>query len=303
MNELHLPSGYTITGRWSGKKFIIIQIIGRGGIGEVYRAYNPEQKEEVAVKIGRNLSSMTKEYECLKMLKGISAVPEVYCLDDCKIQNKTFYFFSMEFIKGQNLKFLMANYNFKLKEALYMTLLVAALLNRLHSFGYVYCDLKPENVVYNRENRQIKLIDFGGIVEKGKGVKEFTPCFDRASWKMGSRWADEKYDVFSLTMFLYVLLNGKSVLPGDKNKLVTMINGLKKATPQTKELLKKGFFQKYNDTTEFFCDLKRLINKQSRKSVLKKKANGDMVLNMVFLFSLVLTSVFFVMALKKLGMI
>ncbi|MDK2836136.1 MAG: serine/threonine protein kinase, bacterial [Thermosediminibacterales bacterium] len=303
MNELHLPAGYTIIGRWTGKKFVIRQVIGRGGIGKVYRAYNPEQKEEVAVKIGRNLSSLTKEYECLKRLKGVSTIPEVYCLDDCKVQNKTFYFFSMELIKGQNLRFLMVNYNFKLKEALYMTLLIAALLNRLHSLGYVYCDLKPENIVYNTENRQIKLIDFGGIVEKGKGVKEFTPCFDRASWKMGSRWADEKYDVFSLTMFLYVLLNGKIVLPGDKNKLIAMINGLKKATPQTKELLKKGFFQKYNNTAEFFCDLKHVIDNQSQKSVLKKELNVDMVLNIVFLFTLVLTSVFFVMVLKKLGMV
>ena len=77
---------------------------------------------------------------------------------------------------------------------------IAIALGILHKNGYIYCDLKPENIIYDKRKSRIVLIDFDGAVKKA-AVVEYTLFFDRSSWGIGTRRADESYDIFDFLCF------------------------------------------------------------------------------------------------------
>src|SRR5690606_6074222 len=65
----------------------------------------------------------------------------------------------------------------------------------LHRRQYTFGDLKTDTVLVS-EYGKIDLIDYGGVTEKGRSVRQFTEVYDRGFWNAGSRKADEAYDLF-----------------------------------------------------------------------------------------------------------
>src|SRR5699024_2740420 len=75
-------------------------------------------------------------------------------------------------------------------------------LEELHKIGYVFGDLKSENIIVTDKPVKIRLIDVGGMTKIGRSVKEYTNFFDRAYWRLGKRLAEPSYDLFAVTMVL-----------------------------------------------------------------------------------------------------
>jgi serine/threonine-protein kinase len=75
-------------------------------------------------------------------------------------------------------------------------------LDRLHQEGWVFGDLKPDNLLVVGPPSRIRWLDVGGTTIKGRSIKEFTEFFDRGYWGMGSRKAEPSYDLFAVAMIM-----------------------------------------------------------------------------------------------------
>ncbi|WLR41940.1 serine/threonine-protein kinase [Bacillus carboniphilus] len=205
MNRIcKLPRGSTITGKWHKGSYIILKSLGHGANGTVYLCQSGSSK--VALKISENNHTITSEVNVLrKLMKVQSASLGPYLVDvDDWIQPQTkkrYFFYAMEYIEGsQFITFLEAN-GLEWTDILVLQLLRS--LGTLHSMGWVFGDLKPDNLIVSSRSYRIRCIDLGGTTLLGRSIKEFTEFFDRGYWDLGTRKAEPSYDLFSVSM-IYV---------------------------------------------------------------------------------------------------
>lgn len=293
MNLPNLEKGHRITGRWSKKHYTIVRPLGRGGIAGVFLAVDLHSGVYVALKISQDLSSLTREYTIMEKISRKGFCPRVYELDDCSIKGENFNFIAMEYIPGITLKELIGK-KVGMAEALSIAGLLAVILNILHRSGFIYCDLKPENIIYDRRKGKIVIIDFGGAVKKGEGVLEFTPVFDRACWGIGSRRADERYDIFALTILLYILLRRRMPYPS-KEGIQQILSYARKSKLR---IIEKGLLMKYRSMKDFFTELNSLKVLEREKTIRKRY---DRILNPLCIVSISIFISLLLITLKKMG--
>ena len=77
-------------------------------------------------------------------------------------------------------------------------------LTYLHANGFVFGDIKMENILVS-DYGAVELIDFGGVTQKGRAVKQFTEIYDRGYWGAGTSIADEAYDIFAFAILFMQL--------------------------------------------------------------------------------------------------
>ncbi len=209
-------AGQIVTGKWKKRTYHLMQTLGKGENGIVYLAEC--QGSSFALKISRDATALSLEWERMRELGTTlaSPCPKVYELDDGEMDGQIAHFFVMDYIEGMNLRQYVSRYGDAVVPGLVSQL--ASLLHSLHEKGYVYGDLKPENVLVNLAKGKPVLIDFGGVTPMGTVIKEFTEIYDRAFWGWGMRKADEHYDYFSLALlgaFLY-----RPMTEGTREKLM-----------------------------------------------------------------------------------
>lgn len=214
-----------ITSKWSCKKYILQKKLGSGGIGEIFLAID-EKGELVALKCSKDIISITKEYNFLCQFKDKSFAPKVYILDDFMKDGEVYHYFSMEYIQGETLKSAVKKGKLSYKAKLNLISLIAKIIKQVNDKGYIYTDLKFENIMIDRKNEIIRLIDFGSLVKVGCTAKEYTPMYDRMCWKRGNRIADMSYQIFALAILMIAILLGRTIDP-TKESLETIIKKLK----------------------------------------------------------------------------
>lgn len=215
-----------IRGIWSGKAYTIVKRLGAGGTGEIYLVTD-DQGGSFAMKVSRDLVSITKEYSSLNSFWGMCFVPKVYELDDFRKDGVLYHFFIMEYIEGYTLRDALSRGKLSFGSKLDIVRIVADALKGINERGFVYTDLKYENIMIDRRNNLIRLIDLGSITPIGGRVKEYTPMYDRSRWNAGSRTADTAYQVFAIIILLISMLLMKDIDP-DKDKLAKVMERLKK---------------------------------------------------------------------------
>ncbi|HYF81906.1 MAG TPA: AarF/UbiB family protein [Clostridia bacterium] len=215
-----------VKGRWSGKTYTTLRKLGAGGIGEIYLVADDDGKS-FAMKISQDLVSITKEYANLNKFDRMCFAPKVYELDDCEKNNKLYHFFIMEYIEGYTLRDAISKEKLPFGSKLDIVRIMADVLKGINEQGYVYTDLKYENIMIDKSNRLIRLIDLGSITPIGDRVKEYTPMYDRSNWNAGSRTADLSYQVFAIIILLISMLLNKDINP-ETEKLPMVLKRLKK---------------------------------------------------------------------------
>jgi serine/threonine protein kinase/Tfp pilus assembly protein PilF len=200
-------------------RYRIIEEIGRGGMGRVYKAEDTELNITVALKIIRpRYSSDPLFIERFKkeMLTARSISQEnVIRIFDLGEAHKIKYI-SMEYIKGQNLRELIrASGTLSLDAALNMTRQMCAALKVAHQKGIVHQDLKPSNVMVDNSGR-VYIMDFGlakavyGLGSEKTGEITGTPQFMSPEQAKGEK-IDQRSDIYSLGAILYEMVTGKLV--------------------------------------------------------------------------------------------
>jgi serine/threonine-protein kinase len=218
-----------IQGQWTKKSYTIIKSLGEGGVGEIYLVRDSEGRI-LALKLSTDIISITKEYNFLVKFSHKSFVPKVYDLDDYIINGKHYHYFTMEYIRGDNLKKTLKKSSIELRTKLRLMCIIIQILRQFNEEGYVYTDLKHENIMIDREKGQIKLIDLGSLVQIGSSVKEYTPMYDRLSWGKGKRIADKSYQIFAIAILFISLIQNRSLDP-TRDKLDLILSNVKKKLP------------------------------------------------------------------------
>jgi tetratricopeptide (TPR) repeat protein len=166
--ERTLPSSEARTGFKRGDslgRYIVLDQLGRGGMGVVYSAYDPELDRRVAIKllrpegIGLNAEEggarMLREAQALARLSHPNVIPvfDVGTLDGQ-------VFITMEFIDGQTLKAWVAEAPRPWREVLSVFIQAGRGLAAAHTSGLVHRDFKPTNVLISKDGR-VRVLDFG----------------------------------------------------------------------------------------------------------------------------------------------
>lgn len=158
-----------------------------------------------AMKVSDDSLSITSEVNVLKhfsKVQGSALGPSLLDVDDWTINGgrQQIPFYIMEYIEGEQfLSFI----NKRGKEWTgILCLQLLSDLGRLHQAGWVFGDLKPDNLLVTERPPRIRCIDVGGTTLQGRAIKEYTEFFDRGYWGLGSRKAEPSYDLFAVAMIM-----------------------------------------------------------------------------------------------------
>jgi serine/threonine protein kinase/tetratricopeptide (TPR) repeat protein len=211
--------------RWSvlGKRYEVIEELGKGGMGKVFRVYDKKLEEEVALKL-----LDTEIYEDKKTLKRfrneIKLARKIGHKNVCKMydlsEEEGVPFITMEYVPGEDLKsFMKRSRQLTLGTALTIAKQVCEGLTEAHSLGIVHRDLKPGNIMIDKEGNA-KIMDFGiaryvrGESITRTGVMVGTPDYMSPEQVEGES-IDERSDLYSLGVILYEMATGKVPFEGD----------------------------------------------------------------------------------------
>jgi serine/threonine protein kinase len=197
----NFPAGTVIRGKWYKQIYTIVKELGYGANGMVYLVQGASGY--LALKMSDSNVSITSEVNVLKSfskVQGTPLGPKLHQVDDWETRGQKIHFYTMEYIQGVNLLSFVQS-----KGSAWTGVLIAQLLSdleRIHNEGWVFGDLKPENLIVTGPPYRIRCIDVGGTTIQGRAIKEFTEFFDRGYWLGASRKAEPTYDLFSVGMIL-----------------------------------------------------------------------------------------------------
>jgi tetratricopeptide (TPR) repeat protein/predicted Ser/Thr protein kinase len=156
-------------------RFVLVGLLGRGGMGEVYAAYDPELDRKVAVKILRARSE-DGEARLLREAQAIAKLqhPNVVVVYDVGKFHDT-VFIAMEFVDGNTLGFWMHAQPRHWRETLRLFREAGRGLAAAHEIGMIHRDFKPDNVMLTKDG-QVRVMDFGLArqVTEGDAAKPLT---------------------------------------------------------------------------------------------------------------------------------
>jgi serine/threonine protein kinase len=219
--------------------FEILESVGRGGMGEVYRAADLRLKREVAIKVLSPGLDQSARYRFLQEAQAASALnhPNIVTVYDVGETDGVPYI-AMEFVAGKSLAAVIPTVGMPLPDALEIAVQIAGALTAAHAAGIIHRDLKPGNVMvagYAESHPCIvKVVDFGlaKVTEatdlaRGKTTPELHPntepgtiigTFDYMSPEQAEgRQVDARSDIFSFGAILYEMVSGKRAFSGDSN--------------------------------------------------------------------------------------
>ncbi len=214
--------------------FEIHQIIGKGGMGNVYHASDKVLHRDVAIKVLRsnvqeNLTADTLLAEA-RIASQLNHPNIVTIYDVARSKNKNYIV--MERVKGKSLDELMPINGFSLLNSLNYALQIAKGLSFAHEQLIIHRDIKPQNIMLNSEG-QIKILDFGvsGLINpnepdlKPRSTKHVigTPKY-MSPEQIKKLNLDHRSDVFSFGAVFYEMLCGQSPFP--QNSIDTLYDAI-----------------------------------------------------------------------------
>jgi tRNA A-37 threonylcarbamoyl transferase component Bud32 len=199
----------------------VLELIGQGGMGAVYKARQTKLDRLVAVKVlppewGRDpafAERFTREARALARLSH----PHIVAIYEFG-ETAGLYYFVMEFVDGLNLRQLLQAGRLRPEEALTLIPQICEALQYAHEEGIVHRDIKPENVLLDRKGR-VKIADFGLAKLLGGPRAEFTltgshqvmGTLDYMAPEQRQRplATDHRADIYSLGVLFYEMLTGE----------------------------------------------------------------------------------------------
>jgi hypothetical protein len=211
----YMSEGRFLPGRLLASRYRIIALLGRGGMGEVYRADDLTLGQPVALKFlpdeaARDQGLLERFKNEVRIARRVSHpnVCRVYDVGD--VEGHTF--FTMEYVDGEDLASLLRRIG-RLPEdkALDIARQLCAGLSAAHTKGVLHRDLKPANIMLDGRG-QVVITDFGlaGVADQiqGNEVRSGTPAY-MAPEQLAGKEVSTRSDIYSLGLVLYEVFTGK----------------------------------------------------------------------------------------------
>lgn len=292
----HFTPGMQIKGKWNQNIYTIKRKLGEGAIGTVYLCESGGQ--HAALKVSDKGSSITMEVNVLKSIdkaQDKQLGPYLLEVDDwIAPTGEIFSFYVMEYVQGESLSNFIRQHGHVWLGVFMLQLLDD--LEKLHKLGWVFGDLKMENLLVSRSPTRVRWIDVGGITRIGRAIKEYTEFYDRGYWGLGSRRAEPSYDLFSFVMiFISVYYPKHFVKRGNTGQfLFRKIDAVKALRPYSHSL-KSAILGKYETSTQMKHDISAAIF-QAKRGINHPKGKVPFAIESLGLMSLAiiyyLTSVY-----------
>ncbi len=272
-------------------QYLILSLLGAGGMGEVYLARDTKLGREVAIKVlGEKFVSSRDRLRLEREARAASALnhPNILTIYDIE-QVDDHRFIAAEYIDGETLRQRLNRDRLRLPEVLDVAMQVASALSAAHAAGIIHRDIKPENIMLRRD-ALVKILDFGLAkltepepsfsgpehstqqrFETDAGVVLGTSAYMSPEQTRGLE-IDARTDLWSLGVVLYEMATGyvpfsgatrsdvivailerePPVLPSEtQNHSAALQEIIKKALAKNRE-------QRYQTAAEFHTDLKNL---------------------------------------------
>jgi len=211
------------TGTTFARRYQIIEELGRGGMGRVYKAMDTEINEKVALKlitpeIAKDKNTIERFRNELKFARKIrhKNVCQMYDLS----KEEESYYITMEYVRGDDLKGMIRRMGgFSAPQAITIAKQVCNGLAEAHKLGVIHRDLKPQNIMIDQDGNA-RIMDFGiarslkGKGITGAGVMIGTPDYMSPEQVEGKE-TDQRSDIYSLGVILFEMVTGQTPFQGD----------------------------------------------------------------------------------------
>lgn len=230
-------------------KYKITGLLGKGAMGIVYKALDPDITREVAIKTihfdlvteGTNREEMMKRFIREAQAAGKLTHPNIITIYDVG-REKDLTYIVMQYIEGQSLaKMLASRKKFSTLEFVKLFCQLCDALDYAHRNGIIHRDIKPANILIDKKGKPF-IVDFGvarvetsTITQTGTTIG--TPSYMSPEQVRGQK-IDKRSDIFSLGIILYELLTGKC--PFKAESITTVIYKIVNEEPLPLTKVKKG---------------------------------------------------------------
>ena len=273
-------------------RYEIMEEIGKGAMGVVYKAYDPAVGRIIALKTVRFDVAGPDRDELIRRLRqeaqaaGRLEHPNIVTIYDAGEIEGLFYI-AMQFLKGRTLAEMIAERAMLPVEQIVLIVdQICDGLHYAHERGIIHRDLKPSNILITTEGA-VKILDFGiaKVAEVGTtkaGMILGTPSYMSPEQARGGR-IDRRADIFSLGAILYELLTGEKPFPG--NTPTTIIYKILHEEPIpvrviepavnlefdriVRKALSKSPFERYEDCQELRVELKAIASSDAAQQAKK----------------------------------
>jgi len=214
----------TASGRVFAARYYVERVLGRGGMGEVFKARDYQTGTSVAVKVLTAAADDKERIERFKREIGVlskinhEGVPRIL---DWGVDRGHMFFVS-ELVDGHDLRAeIKRRGRFTPGDAAALGATVADVLAAAHAAGVVHRDVTPGNIMITRDGA-VRVLDFGVARQTGvdtttltkTGMVVGTPTY-MSPEQFDARWVDERSDIYSLGVVLFELLTGRPPFQAD----------------------------------------------------------------------------------------
>ncbi len=257
-------------------RYEILQSLGEGGMGAVYKARDRELDRIVALKVIR--PDLARHAEILQRFKRELVLSRqvthrnVIRIFDLGVVGGL-KFITMEYVEGRDLKSMLGREQLTPAQAVDLMCQICRGLEAAHAVGVIHRDLKPQNIMLDEQGRAV-VMDFGlahSMEDRGMtqtGALMGTPDYMSPEQAKGEK-ADARSDVFSVGIIFYEMLTGRLPFQGD-SLLATLLartqgraKPVREVNPETPQVvsdivakcLATDAAQRYQTTSELLADL------------------------------------------------
>lgn len=283
-------------GTMLGNRYEILELIGTGGMADVYKARCHKLNRYVAIKVLKSEYSSNKNFVTKFGVEAQSAaglmhpnIVNVYDVGD----EDGMYYFVMELVEGITLKnYIEKKIRLQVKEAISIAIQVSSGIEAAHNNGIIHRDIKPQNIIISRDGK-VKVADFGiaraassdTITSHAMGSVHYT-----SPEQARGGYSDFKSDIYSIGITLFEMVTGRVPFDGETTVAIA-IKHIQEEMPSPRiyvpdipvsveqiiyKCTQKNPDRRYANVGELIADLKRsLISPDENFVVINQAASAE----------------------------
>jgi len=204
-------------------RYEIIEELGTGGMGKVYRVEDTKAEEEIALKLIKpEIAADKKTID--RFRNELTTARKIRHKNICGMydlgEDKGSYYITMEYVPGEDLKgFLRRSKKLTVETTVSIGIQICEGLAEAHRLGVVHRDLKPGNIMIDKDG-SARIMDFGIARSlKGKGITRAGAIIGTPDYmspeQVDGKDVDQRADIYSLGVILYEMVTGQVPFEGD----------------------------------------------------------------------------------------